>query len=127
MNNFNSIIELDSNSLISFVFRLTVWICLGVIWIFPLITNPVRNRTEVIRDRIIYSIPLGSSRDEVLNYINSREGWTLITAHDIGSIRVYLGFYRFFFFTDFAGTDVSVIFHFDELDLFGDIIVERVL
>ena len=87
-----------------------------------IVTNPLRRSEDTIRESLLSEVPLGSTGEEVLRFIEQHENWRLhdaVTyAHPFaGSTggelartrRVHMGRYRSFFYVD-----VSAFWRFDE-------------
>ena len=54
---------------------LVIIVVLIAIWIF---SNPLRKPNEVIREKLLSEIPLGSHKGDVLEYIMRNEKWSIV-------------------------------------------------
>ena len=96
-------------------------------------SNPLRQSPESIRTYLLSSLPLGSHRDEVIELVNDRDDWTIVSdrfgnvrihGRNIGAptyyIRVHMGYYRFILLTD-----VTAFWRFDDEGILIDIVVRK--
>jgi len=103
---------------------------IGTLFIF---SNPLYRPPETIRSNLLSEIPLGSYRDEAVEFINMHEEWVIhserfgnvrVHGRTIGDptyyIRVHMGYYRFIFHTD-----VTAFWRFDEEGILIDIVVRK--
>ncbi|GEN45959.1 hypothetical protein [Alkalibacillus haloalkaliphilus] len=107
------------------IFLLILVIILGI----RLITNPLVQSEEEIRENMLKETPMGTQMEDVIEFLEGNEEWEIksiryengfyhqgITPRrEIGekSIRVHMGYYRAFY-KFFLRTDVSLYYGFDE-------------
>ena len=98
-----------------------------------MVLNPLWRSPETIRINLLSNIPLGSHRDEVMEFLDGHDDWTIhserfgnvhVQGRTIGEptyyIRVHMGSYRIIFWVD-----VTAFWRFDEEGLLIDIVVRK--
>ena len=92
-----------------------------------ILSDPLRRSNEEIRKNILSDMPLGSHKDDVLEYISKNKRWTIGSgASHFGPIeyktfaRVHMGEYRTILITD-----AVAFWLFDENDELIELIVKK--